>query len=286
MEVIKSHEVLQTILKEQERQGKKAGFVPTMGALHHGHASLIDRSVSENELTIASIFVNPAQFNDPKDLTNYPRTPEADYSLLESHGCDVVFIPSVEDMYPGNMDLLDLDFGSLATVMEGKFRKGHFQGMATIVYKLLQLIKPFHAYFGEKDFQQLAIIRFMVKKLHLDTEIVGCPTIRETDGLAMSSRNIHLTPNERTAAPVIYESMKHFISLNHVFSVDKIKEKVVEAIEKNGLFKVEYFEIVDSETLQRVNKWTESESLRACIAVLSSTTRLIDNIPVQFAGRS
>ena len=285
MEIIDNSRDLKARLG-QIKKGIKTGFVPTMGALHNGHASLIASSVGENDFTTASIFINPAQFTDPADLTRYPRTPDHDYHLLAEKGCDLVFIPSVGEMYPGKIDLLELDFGALATVMEGRFRKGHFQGMATIVYKLFKMIAPNRAYFGEKDFQQLAIIRFMEKKLDLGIDIVGCPTVREPDGLAMSSRNIHLTPEERSAAPGIFNSMVQFTALNHSFTVEEIKDKVVSRIEKNGLFKVEYFEIVNASSLLPVSQWGEATPLRACIAVKASKTRLIDNIPVLFAVRS
>jgi pantoate--beta-alanine ligase len=186
--------------------GKSIGFVPTMGALHPGHRSLIERARVENEVVVCSIFVNPTQFNDPKDLVNYPRTPELDYAILEEAGCDIVFSPSVEEMYPDD-HLLDLNFGDLETVMEGHFRPGHFKGVATVVSRLFSITTPTRAYFGEKDFQQLAVIREMNRRLKTGIEIVSCATLREADGLAMSSRNIHLNYEERNHASIIYKAL-------------------------------------------------------------------------------
>jgi pantoate--beta-alanine ligase len=285
MELINSLVRLQAILLNANTGGKSSGFVPTMGALHNGHAFLVDQSVMQNDITIASIFVNPAQFNDVSDLEKYPRTPEADQKILSEHGCDYLFAPAVKEMYPEGMELLDIDLGPMADVMEGKYRKGHFQGMVTIVHKLFRMIQPARAYFGEKDFQQLAIIRLMVKKLELGVQIIGCPTVRDPDGLALSSRNMHLTAAERAAAPVIFNSMIKYTSMNHIMGVDLIKEKVISEIEKTGLFKIEYFEIVHSDTLKSIDNWVSSP-MRACIAVKASRTRLIDNIGVKFAARS
>lgn len=281
MEIFEDIIDFQNKIRLELTTGKRIGFVPTMGALHLGHSSLIDHSVGDNNITIASIFVNPSQFNDLNDLTNYPRTPESDYKMLKDHGCDIVFCPTVEQMYPGKTEVMNFSLGSLAEVMEGKFRKGHFQGMATIVYKLLSLVNPANAYFGEKDFQQLAVIRYMVKNMHLPVNIVGCETIRESDGLAMSSRNIHLNESERANASVIYQSMKQLTALNNIYSPASVKEQVIMAIEQSGLFKVEYFEIVDAITLQSVDDWKQAPEIRACIAVKSSKTRLIDNIGVK-----
>lgn len=280
MEAIAYSKLLNNRLSPITESGKTTGFVPTMGALHEGHASLIRKSVSENDVTIASIFVNPAQFNEKGDLDNYPRMPIEDHNLLVMNKCDFVFEPSIEEMYPGKVEVLDLDLGVLSKVMEGKYRPGHFEGMITIVYKLLKLTNPTRAYFGEKDFQQLAIIRFMVKKMGLKVGIIGCPTIREADGLAMSSRNIRLNPEERAEAPVIFGSMRKFAVRSSSDSIDAIRKKVIESIEKTRLFRVEYFEIVEAETLQPVSDWMERKELRACIAVKASHTRLIDNISV------
>jgi len=286
MDIIRTRADLREKLMAVRKEGKKTGYVPTMGALHQGHASLVSLAAGENDFTVASIFVNPAQFNDPADLKNYPRTPQADYQLLENHGCHLVFEPSTEEMYPNGVELIGLDLGFLGSTMEGKFRKGHFQGMVTIVYKLLTAIVPDRAYFGEKDFQQLAIVRFMADELNMPVEIIGCPTIREPDGLAMSSRNIRLTPAERSSAHVIFDSMQQFTALNQRLTVAEVKTKVIETIGKNGLFSVEYFELVDSSTLKTIADWKESVSIRACIAVKTSGTRLIDNMEVPLAPRT
>ncbi len=284
LKIITSVSGMQETVQSLEQAGIQTGLVPTMGALHPGHASLIDRSVKENQVTVASIFVNPTQFNDPADLAKYPRTPEADLALLEKHHCSCVFMPSVEEIYGDGRELLDIDLGAMAEVMEGKYRKGHFTGMVTIVYKLLSLVQPARAYFGEKDFQQLAIIRFMVQRMKLDVQVTGCETIREADGLAMSSRNIHLTPEERAAAPVIYSVMKEHTARAAFLSVEEVCNRVITDIEKTGFFQVEYFQIVDAETLLEAVHWIPGKSLRACIAVRTSRTRLIDNIAVPFDG--
>ncbi len=283
MELITSPEALQQQITTYKEKALTTGFVPTMGALHEGHISLITRSVSENNRTISSIFVNPAQFNDPNDLARYPRTPEKDYEMLEKAGCDLIFSPSADDVYPGGVQLLDLHLGSLAEVMEGKFRPGHFQGMVTIVHHLLRLVKPDNAYFGEKDFQQLAIIRFMVQKLGLPVSVIGCRTIREPDGLAMSSRNIHLTAEERLAAPVIYQTMKKYAGQVPLITVSGFRSAVTKEINGTGLLKVEYLDVVDAETLEAISSWQGAKEARACIAVHTSRTRLIDNIGIALA---
>ena len=200
---------LRTYLERNRAEGKSVGFVPTMGALHDGHLSLIKRSGKENDLTVCSIFVNPIQFNNPADLEKYPRMPEKDSELLKTAGCDVVFLPSTEEIYPGGKTVtVDVDFGMLDKVMEGKFRPGHFSGVAVVVKTLLDIVEPDRAYFGKKDYQQLAVIRHMVNTLHMPVEIVACETVREPDGLAMSSRNLRLTPEERERAPEIYHVLR------------------------------------------------------------------------------
>lgn len=280
MRVIESCASLQNIVNQLINENKSIGFIPTMGALHRGHCSLVDRSVSENATTIASIFVNPTQFNDPKDLQAYPRTLVADLKLLESHGCNYAFCPTDKEMYPEGMKLINMDLGNMGNVMEGRFRPGHFNGMVTIVSKLLSLVNPQQAYFGEKDFQQLAIIRYMVRKLEFPVQIHGCETIREQDGLALSSRNIRLTKEERKAAPVIFKSLNNLISLKDTLSVHQVIIHVINEIQQTGLFEVEYLQVVNALTLEEVDHWKEANNLRACIAVKASHTRLIDNIPV------
>ncbi len=260
------------------KQGKTIGFVPTMGALHEGHLELVKRAKSENDVAVASIFVNPTQFNNPEDLKKYPRMPEKDMAMLTVAGCDVLFMPAVEEMYEPNEKTLDFDLGALESVMEGAFRPGHFKGVITVVDKLFNIVNPSCAYFGEKDFQQLAVIRFMAQRLHPQLNIIGCPTIRETDGLAMSSRNLRLTALERENAPIIYKCMMEARKWKGVYSVNSIKDQVISQINKTQPFKVEYFEIVDALTLQPINDWADTTNSRACIAVNTSTVRLIDNI--------
>lgn len=268
---------LQKLLDEPVSHGSTVGFVPTMGALHAGHVSLVNRAKEANDVVVASIFVNPTQFNDPKDLSNYPRTIEADKLLLEEAGCDILFLPSVEEMYP-TPELLDMDFGLLETVMEGAFRPGHFRGMATVVSKFFNMVNPDTAYFGEKDFQQLAIIREMNRRQLNGIEIVGCETLREPSGLAMSSRNIHLTEEEYRNSGIIYKALQEAATIlpekGATFTADRVKKM----IEEVASFKVQYIEFVDSFTLQPIENRHPGKEERVCVAVLTTKTRLIDNI--------
>lgn len=254
------------------------GFVPTMGALHKGHISLVKKSVEENQLTVCSIFVNPTQFNNKEDLEKYPRNEKHDILLLKHAKCNVAFIPAVEDMYAEKEKLLKFDLKGLDATMEGKFRKGHFAGVITIVNKLFNIVKPNRAYFGEKDFQQLIIIKYMAQKLHKKVEVIGCPTFREEDNLAMSSRNARLTPDDRKHAPTIYKAMYYGRTHKHDWDFKHIKEEVVERINAYKKFKVDYFEIVEAKTLKPAKGVKKDVQLRACIAVQTSTVRLIDNI--------
>ena len=268
---------LADLLAPYRDAGNPIGFVPTMGALHKGHMSLINKCVNECPCTVASIFVNPTQFNNAADLANYPRTIEADLALLEESGCDIVFIPSVNEMYP-EPDTRQFNFGMLDKVMEGAFRPGHFNGVAQVVSKLFDMVRPDRAYFGEKDFQQLAIIRAMVRQLAIPVKIVGCPIIRESDGLAMSSRNMRLLPQQREIAPLIAETLKN--SRNFVGS-KKTEEAalwVTETINACSGLEVEYFQIVDGDTLLPVTDWQQSTHIVGCIAVFCGEIRLIDNI--------
>ncbi len=268
---------LRTALQETKEENKSIGFVPTMGALHAGHIALATRSVRENDVSVVSIFVNPTQFNDKNDLKNYPRTLEADLSLLLDAGVDFVFVPSVEDIYP-EPDSREFDFDSLATVMEGKFRPGHFNGVAQVVSRLFEIVQPTYAYFGEKDFQQLAIIREMTRQLGFNIEIVPCPIVREEDGLAMSSRNRRLNEDLRLAAPQIFQAL--FESKNNfkTTDVEETKSQVIDKINAIPDFEVEYFDIVDGNTLQTINNWDETNYAVGCIAVFTGDIRLIDNI--------
>jgi len=257
------------------------GFVPTMGALHEGHLPLIRKAKQENEVVVASIFVNPTQFNNPDDLKNYPRTLDADQIMLKQVNTDILFFPSVEEMYPDDeIKNEKFDFGELENVMEGKHRPGHFNGVALIVSKLFNIVNPDIAYFGEKDFQQLAIIRALVKQIKSPVKIIGCPTVREPDGLAMSSRNTLLSIQERKAAPEISKAL-FFVGSNwNNFSVAEIKQKAIQQIEKPGMMKVEYLEIADEETLQPVSDWSSSKPARCFTAVQLGKVRLIDNVPL------
>jgi pantoate--beta-alanine ligase len=253
-----------------------------MGALHEGHLSLVRRCVSENDVCVTSIFVNPAQFNDKEDLAAYPRTPKEDYALLESSGCHYVFAPSEAEMYP-TPDLRTFDFGTLASVMEGKYRPGHFNGVAQVVSKLFDAVQPGKAYFGEKDFQQVAVIKAMTAQLKLPVQIVPCPIVREADGLAMSSRNARLTPEQRKVAPIIARTLQEsllFAAANPVWTVSAY---VVAALKQEPLLDVEYFDIVNGHTLMPIRKWEEAPYAVGCIAVHCGETRLIDNITYQKA---
>lgn len=256
--------------------GKRIGFVPTMGALHQGHIALVERARAQNEIVVVSIFVNPTQFNDPSDLKNYPRTPEADAMMLEAAHCDFLFLPEVAEMYPdtGNGNTPVIQLNGLDEVMEGRFRPGHFNGVVNIVSRLFNVVGACRAYFGEKDFQQLAVVRRMTKAMLLPVEIVGCPIVRESDGLAMSSRNVRLTPEERIAAPFIYETLLQAKQRWAGNNVNEVKRLVEEAFVAKQEFKLDYFEIADRDTLQPA---TQRRAV-ACIAVFLGKVRLIDNI--------
>lgn len=277
MKIIHTISELKAHLEEYKSQGLRIGLVPTMGALHEGHIRLVERCVSENPVCVVSVFVNPTQFNDKNDLLTYPRTPEQDADMLRRAGCKYVFMPSAEEMYP-EPDTRRFDFGSLETVMEGRFRPGHFNGVAQIVSKLFDAVMPDRAYFGEKDFQQLAIIRKMTKDLNYPIEIVPCPIVREKDGLAMSSRNRRLSSDEREKAPQIAELLVKSITFVGAKSISETISFVTQGLAKDSVFRLEYFEIVDGDTLQPVEHWEESSHIVGCIAVFCGTVRLIDNI--------
>lgn len=279
MQVINTKEALNRVLDAARAEGKSIGLVPTMGALHEGHASLVRRSVAENGFTVVSDFVNPTQFNDKTDLQNYPRTLEADCALLESLGADVVFAPSVEEMYPEE-DTRSFSYPPTDEVMEGAFRPGHFNGVCQIVSKLFYAVNPDRAYFGEKDFQQVAVIKAMVKDLGLGLQICPCPIVRETDGLALSSRNSLLTDEERKIAlnisKYLFESREYMKS----HSLADTKAYVVDSINAIDGLEVQYYEIVDGDSLLSLADWADSESVVGCITVFCGQrpVRLIDNI--------
>ena len=277
MKVIHTIEDLQAGLSVLKAQGKKVGLVPTMGALHAGHASLVKRSVNENDVTVVSVFVNPTQFNDKNDLVKYPRTLEADCKLLEDCGATLVFAPSVEEMYP-EPDTRQFGYAPLDTVMEGAFRPGHFNGVCQIVSKLFDAVKPHRAYFGEKDFQQLAIIREMVRQMKFDLEIVGCPIVREEDGLALSSRNARLSSDERENALNISRTLFKSRTFAVSHTVNETQKMVEDAIDVAPGLRLEYFEIVDGNTLQKIGDWNETSYAVGCITVFCGEVRLIDNI--------
>jgi len=260
-------------------QTTSVGFVPTMGALHDGHLELVRMAKRDGCLAVASIFVNPTQFNDPKDLEKYPRTVEKDTALLISAHCDALFAPTVEEVYPTGENLtIDLDFKQLDKVMEGEFRPGHFKGMATVVNRLLDIVQPHRLYMGQKDFQQLSIVRDMIRQLALPIELVMCPTVREPDGLAMSSRNVRLTPEMRVVAPMIHQTLQWTkTALDKNRPAAEIQTEALQKLADAGL-RPEYFEIVDGETLLNVLHRNDSEFIVACIAAFAGEVRLIDNL--------
>lgn len=277
MKVINTKNELISFIGSSKKEGKSIGLVPTMGALHNGHLSLVKACKKNCDVTVASVFVNPTQFNDPEDLKRYPRTPEKDIALLESVGCDVVFMPSVEEIYP-EKDNRKFDFGYLETIMEGAKRPGHFNGVGQVVSRLFDLVTPDKAFFGMKDFQQVAIIKHMVRQLNYPVEIVACPIIREESGLALSSRNALLDSDYKKNAPHIYDTLKKARKLAPQISVPEVKNWIKEEIDRNTFLKTEYVEIVDDTTLKVVNDWNEPGTKIACVAVYAGKIRLIDNL--------
>lgn len=270
---------LEDALEEVRAAGKKIGLVPTMGALHEGHASLVKRSVADNDVTVVSVFVNPTQFNDKNDLKNYPRTLEADCTLLSSLGADYVFAPSVEEVYP-EPDTRSFSYPPIDTVMEGARRPGHFNGVCQIVSKLFYMVRPDRAYFGEKDFQQIAVVRAMVNDLKIPVELCPCPIVREESGLALSSRNSLLTDAEKRTAVCISQALKTSVEFAKSHTVEETHDFVVGALNATKGLEVEYFEIVNGITLQSVSSWDDADYVVGCITVYcgSRPVRLIDNI--------
>lgn len=277
MKIVKGINELKSYLADSKKDGKRIGLVPTMGALHKGHLSLVERCVKENDVCVVSVFVNPTQFNDKHDLETYPRTLEADCALLEQAGCDFVFAPLVEEMYP-EPDTRTFDFGSVMQVMEGAKRPGHFNGVAQVVSKLFYIVEPDNAYFGEKDFQQIAVIRAMVKQLQIPVQINACPIVREADGLALSSRNTRLTPELRAKAPKIARAMRESLELAKTKSVKEVHDYVVNTLNADPDLEVEYYEIVDGNSLQAIQDWKDTDYAVGCITVYCGEVRLIDNI--------
>lgn len=279
MKIIDTVAALQLAVTEAKQQGLSVGLVPTMGALHEGHASLIRQCVAENQLTVVSVFVNPTQFNDPKDLQHYPRTFEADAQLIASLGGDIVFAPSVEEIYPQE-DKRVFSYPPIDTVMEGARRPGHFNGVCQIVSKLFDMVSPDKAYFGEKDFQQIAVVRAMMRDLGYKFQLVPCPIVRETSGLALSSRNALMSEDERVLATNIYRTLRESVVFSQAHTVAETQQFVMNLLNALEGLEVEYYEIVNGETLQTVTSWEDAAQIQGCITVFCGArpVRLIDNI--------
>ena len=277
MQVVKHISDLQAILNVKREEGWKISFVPTMGALHEGHLSLVNIAKHPSNFVVVSIFVNPTQFNDKADLERYPRNLQKDVDLLATSACQLIFAPDPDEIYP-EPDTRQFNFGQLEQVMEGKFRPGHFNGVAQVVSRLFDIVRPDKAYFGQKDFQQLAIINEMVRKLNLPVEIVPCPIVREADGLAMSSRNMLLSPEQRKNAVHISATLFEAANKTGGLSVEELCKWVINRIDENEFLNTEYFEIVDDTTLLPVNSWNDPCRKIGCIAVHCGKIRLIDNI--------
>lgn len=277
MKIIRSVDELRAYCNSERAAGHSIGLVPTMGALHDGHLSLVTKARGDNDIVVVSVFVNPTQFNNPDDLRTYPRTEAADCRLLESAGVDAVFIPTVEEIYP-EPDTRIFDLGPVAEVMEGKMRPGHFNGVAQIVSKLFAMVMPDRAYFGEKDFQQIAVIRRMVELEKFPLEIVACPIRREADGLALSSRNVRLTPHMREVAPSIHRALAESVEFARNHSVQETTAYVIERINEVDGLETEYYMIVDGYTCQPIDKWSDTTYPVGCVTVYAGDVRLIDNI--------
>ena len=283
MNIYQSIEDLQAFVDSERKSGCRIAFVPTMGALHAGHLSLVKRDLSECDRCIVSVFVNPTQFNDPRDLETYPRTLEADSALLASVGASALFAPEVSTIYP-EPDSRVFEVGAVAGVMEGRYRPGHFNGVMQVVSRLFEIVRPDCAYFGEKDFQQIAVIRAMVKQIGSPVEIIACPIIREEDGLALSSRNVRLSQEERAEAPNIYRILKESTAWTQELTPAELIQRVTEKINAIPTLRVEYFEIVDTDSLQSIKAWSDSPRPHGCITVYCGDVRLIDNIAYHQLG--
>jgi len=279
MLLFKSVEALQTFLQKKRKEGLQIGFAPTMGALHEGHASLIEKAKLENDICVCSIFVNPTQFNDPKDLEKYPRTEGKDIKILVGLENDVLFYPTVDAVYPKNLHIPTFDFGQVDKVMEGKFRPGHFDGVVEVVYRLIDIVQPDRLYMGQKDFQQFTLIQHMLQQMQSKTKLVVCPIIRETDGLALSSRNVRLTPENRQRAPIIAKTLHQLNDwIANGLSVKAAASKAIAELSELPDFKPEYLEIVDGHTLQSIEKMEDADYVVVCTAVWTGDIRLIDNV--------
>jgi len=278
MQVFKKKSALKHYLSFIKEQNQQIGFVPTMGALHNGHLSLIEASKKNNDITVVSIFVNPTQFDNKEDLKKYPKTLEKDLALLKTANCDIIFTPTAEEIYDNHIDSSSFSFDGLEDQMEGKFRSGHFNGMATIVQKFFEIVAPTNCYFGEKDFQQLQIVQKLVQKNNIPVHIVGCPIFREKDGLAMSSRNARLTKEERTAVPFIYETLKKIKKKLSENTINETLLFVENQFAKHPVLSLEYITIAEEKTLLTPEKLDVAKKHRAFIAVNAGMIRLIDNI--------
>lgn len=277
MNIYKTAEELRSFVTEERKQGHRIAFVPTMGALHEGHLSLVRRALKENDCCIVSVFVNPTQFNNPRDLETYPRTLDADSRLLASIGTTALFTPEVETIYP-EPDTRVFHVGAVAEVMEGKYRPGHFNGVMQVVSRLFDLVQPDCAYFGEKDFQQIAVLRAMAREIKSPVEIIACPIVREEDGLARSSRNTLLSEEGRAQAPNIYRILSESRTWSKELSPKAVIERATQLLDAIPTLRVEYFEIVDADTLQPITRWEDSPKPHGCITVYCGEVRLIDNI--------
>ena len=277
MNIYKTAEELRSFVTEERKQGHRIAFVPTMGALHEGHLSLVRRALKENDCCIVSVFVNPTQFNNPRDLATYPRTLDADSHLLASIGTTALFVPEVETIYP-EPDTRVFHVGAVAEVMEGKYRPGHFNGVMQVVSRLFDLVQPDCAYFGEKDFQQIAVLRAMAREIKSPVEIIACPIVREEDGLARSSRNTLLSEEGRAQAPNIYRILSESRTWSKELSPKAVIERTTQLLDAIPTLRVEYFEIVDADTLQPITRWEDSPKPHGCITVYCGEVRLIDNI--------
>ena len=281
MKVFTEKQPLKVFLSQLKAQNKTVGFVPTMGALHLGHLSLVKKAKKKNDVVVVSIFVNPTQFNNQEDLKKYPKTLKEDISLLEKVNCDVIFCPSVEEMYAKNIISDEFNFDGLEHQMEGKFREGHFNGVGTIVKHLFEIVEPEKAYFGQKDFQQLQIVKNMVKKHDLPVKVKGCPIFREDDGLAMSSRNVRLNKVQRKAAPFIYKVLKKVKKKFKTENIEEITNWVEQKFENHQVLQLEYFTIADEKSLKTAITIDSDKKYRAFIAVFAGEIRLIDNIQLK-----
>jgi pantoate--beta-alanine ligase len=276
MLVLRKIKEIEELISLKKQKGQTIGFVPTMGALHQGHISLINYSKQQTDITVCSIFVNPTQFNNASDLTHYPRTPEADIKLLEEAGCDILYMPEVKDVYPEN-DTRKFDFGYLDTILEGAKRPGHFNGVGQVVSILLEGVKPHKAFFGSKDYQQVMVVKSLVKQLNLEVEIIACPILREADGLAMSSRNVRLNEQERLEAAAIPEMMKLGNQILKLYGIAEAKKYISSVVATIPNMKLEYYEVCDAETLELLTEFNPKQKAVSLIAVFVGNIRLIDN---------